>query len=75
MFKPSLRSTTTLFVLGLVAVILFIFTQSQYTVVQDEMKLKAAEKMKNYMNILKEEVVVRGYAIDKVSDPNLTGLI
>lgn len=40
-----------------------------------DVKVKAARKMQEAMNVLKEEKLRRGLVIDKETDPNMTGMI
>ncbi len=75
MFRPSLRSIWSLIGLSVLALILYVISQSTYTTVQDPVKIAAAERMQKCMNVLKDEVVDLGYSIDENNDPNLTGLI
>ena len=75
MFRPSLRSIWSLIGLAVLALVLYFISQSSYTIVQDPVKTAAAQKMQQYMDILKQEVESRGYVIDENNDPNLTGLI
>ena len=75
MFRPSLRKLSTLIFLGVLAVILFYVTQGSFRTVKDDQKVKAAELMKESMDILKSEAMKKGFEIDTANDPNATGLI
>ncbi len=75
MFRPSLRSIWSLIGLAALALVLYFISQSSYTTVQDPIKLAAAQKMQQCMDVLKQEAQDRGYVIDENNDPNLTGLI
>ncbi len=75
MFRPSLRSIWSLIGLAILAMILYLISQSTYTTVQDPVKIAAAEKMQQCMDVLKKESLQRGHIIDENNDPNMTGLI
>ena len=78
MFKPSLKSIWSLAGLAALSIILYFIAQNSYTHIKVDgydRKVEAAGHMRACMNVLKEEVLRRGYQIDEVNDPNLTGLI
>ncbi|MCL1827011.1 MAG: poly-gamma-glutamate system protein [Candidatus Cloacimonetes bacterium] len=78
MFRPSLKNNNYLIALAVLALVLYYFTQSSYRVLTaqwHEEKQTAAHLMDTATQIIKDELYNQGYTIDKVNDPNETGLI
>jgi len=78
MYRPSLKNNSTLVMLTLLAVILFLFTHYSHREIPadwQQEKIAAAVLMEQAMQCLKQEVLALGYSIDQINDPNETGLI
>lgn len=78
MFKPSLKNNWSLIGLCLLSIVLFYVAQiSKKDVKQDffNEKIAAAQATDIAFKVLKDEVMSLGYTIDKLNDPNETGLI
>ena len=78
MFRPSLKSGWSLFILFLISIVLYVIAQSSYIIVKTanyEIKVSSAYQMQAFMDSLKTEIVSRGIEIDPIDDPLQTGLI
>ena len=78
MFRPSLKNNKSLITLAIFALILYYIAQTNYRDIQSpwfEEKQASAHRMDIATRIIKDEVLSQGYTIDKVNDPNETGLI
>lgn len=78
MFKPSLKSTWTLFVLALVAYSLYLWAENshvQHKQAHYEQKVQAARLMQQWMGLLREAKAPGAAFIDEVNDPAQTMLI
>ena len=78
MFRPSLKNNYSLVALALFALLLFYVAQTNYRDIQAtwfEEKQIAAFTMDTAIHLIKDEVIALGYTIDKMNDPNETGLI
>ena len=78
MFRPSLKNNWSLVGLATLAIVLYIIAQTSYTEIESswyEDKVVAAKKMETAMAVLTNEVHNLGLPIDRMNDPNETGLI
>jgi poly-gamma-glutamate system protein len=78
MFRPSLKNNWSLVGLALLGIILYYITQSNYTEIESawyEDKVAAAKKMEVALGVLSNEVRNMYLPIDRMNDPNETGLI
>jgi poly-gamma-glutamate system protein len=78
MFMPTLKNNWSLFCLAVLSLSLFYIVQTSYREIQSpqyEEKLEAAHLMETAMRLLKNAFHDIGYEIDKINDPNETGLI
>jgi poly-gamma-glutamate system protein len=78
MYKPSLKSNWSLVLLGVLAIFVFYIAQTSYKQTQADYyveKLQAAQKMSEYMQVLKGAYLETGNSIDMLDDPIQTGLI
>ncbi|HHZ15616.1 MAG TPA: poly-gamma-glutamate system protein [Candidatus Cloacimonetes bacterium] len=78
MYRPSLKSGRSLFILLILAIILFLIAHNSHVRIKatnyDE-KVEAATLMKTFMDTLKVELEERKYDFDPIDDPFHTGLI
>lgn len=78
MYRPSLKSGRSLFILFILAIILFLIAHNSHVRIKatnyDE-KVEAATLMKTFMDTLKVELEERKYDFDPIDDPFHTGLI
>lgn len=78
MFRPSLKNNWSLIGLAVLSVVLYYIAQSSYKQIQSpwfEEKQSAAQKMDTAIRILRNESLELGYTIDKINDPNETGMV
>jgi poly-gamma-glutamate system protein len=78
MFKPNLKNNWSLVILAIIGLIVYLIAQNSYVEIQStyyEDTLAAAQKMNDAMNVLKSEFTKLGLNIDKMNDPNETGLV
>ncbi|HPY96153.1 MAG TPA: poly-gamma-glutamate system protein [Candidatus Cloacimonadota bacterium] len=78
MYKPSLKNNWSLIGLCVLSIVLFYVVQNSKKDVQQKYydeKILAAQNNEVAMKVLKDEVLSLGYIIDKLNDPNETGLI
>lgn len=78
MYKPSLKNNWSLVGLCFLALITYYIAQTSYKTIQApwyEEKVQASKLMESSMDVLKNEVLTLGYNIDRMNDPNETGLI
>ncbi len=78
MFKPSLKNNWSLIMLALLSLVLYGIAQISFKDIKApwyEEKLQASELMSQYMKVLKQESLSKGFIIDTMNDPNMTGLI
>jgi poly-gamma-glutamate system protein len=78
MFKPSLKSNRSLVLLAILSIFVFYIAQTSYKQTQADYyveKLQAAQKMNDYMQVLKEAYQTAGNNFDLLDDPMQTGLI
>ncbi|MGB4310189.1 MAG: poly-gamma-glutamate system protein [Candidatus Cloacimonadaceae bacterium] len=78
MYRPSLKSGRSLFILFILAIVLFLIAHNSHVRIKatnyDE-KVEAATLMKTFMDTLKVELEERKYDFDPIDDPFHTGLI
>ncbi|MDD4155325.1 MAG: poly-gamma-glutamate system protein [Candidatus Cloacimonetes bacterium] len=78
MFRPSLKNNWSLIGLAVLSIVLYYIAQSSYTHIQSpwfQEKLQSAQKMDIALKILKNKSIDLGYNIDKINDPNETGVV
>lgn len=78
MYRPSLKSNLSLFLLLVFAIILFIVASTSKITIKSnfyEQKVEAANQMKAFMDTLKAEQELLGIPFDRINDPFETGLI
>ncbi|HPM02796.1 MAG TPA: poly-gamma-glutamate system protein [Candidatus Cloacimonadota bacterium] len=78
MYKPSLKNNWSLIGLCLLSIVLFYIAQYSKKEVQQDFykeKVLASEANDTAMKVLKDELLSLGYTIDKLNDPNETGLV
>ena len=78
MFRPSLKNNWSLIGLAILSIILYYIAQTSYRQIESPWfseKLTSAQTMDTAIKVLKDEVLTLGYTIDKLNDPNETGLI
>ena len=78
MYRPSLKSSSSLIALFVLAVVLYIIAQSTYVNIKTDnydQKVSAARLMKTAIDSLKSELNKRGFEIDPIDDPLQTGLL
>jgi poly-gamma-glutamate system protein len=77
-YRPNLKSGWSLFVLFILAIILYLIASNSYVEIRAnnyEEKLAAVNLMQEYIDTLQKEIEARGLEIDPIHDPFLTGLI
>ncbi|MGC9361624.1 MAG: poly-gamma-glutamate system protein [Candidatus Syntrophosphaera sp.] len=78
MYRPSLKSNLSLFLLLVFAIILFVVASNSKVTIKSnyyEQKVEAANLMKAFMDSLKAEQERLGIPFDRINDPFETGLI
>jgi poly-gamma-glutamate system protein len=78
MYKPSLKSNWSLVLLAVLAIFVFYIAQTSYKHTKADYyveKLQAAQRMNEYMQVLKTSYLATGNNIDILDDPIQTGLI
>jgi len=78
MYRPSLKSGRSLFLLFILSVILFVIANGSYVTIEAdyyEQKVEAAKLMATCMDTLKAEQHRLGIDFDPINDPLQTGLI
>jgi len=78
MYRPNLKSGWSLFVLFILAIILYLIASNSYVEIRAnnyEEKLAAVNLMQEYIDTLQKEIEARGLEIDPIHDPFQTGLI
>lgn len=78
MYRPSLKSGWSLFILFVLSIILYLIASHSYVEIRTknyEEKIAAANLMQQYIEVLQTEIKARGLEIDPINDPFQTGLI
>lgn len=78
MFRPTIKSRRTLFVLMVLAAGLFYWSENSRVKVKQphyELKLKASQKSVEALDALRKDRADAGWALDEVNDPNQSALI
>ncbi len=78
MYKPSLKNNWSLIGLCILSLVLFYIVQISKKEVQQDFyneKVNASQAADTAMKVLKDHMISLGYTIDKMNDPNETGLI
>lgn len=78
MYRPSLKSGWSLFILFVLSIILYLIASHSYVEIRTknyEEKIAAANLMQQYIEVLQTEIQARGLEIDPINDPFQTGLI
>ncbi|MDI3503469.1 MAG: hypothetical protein PWP64_405 [Candidatus Cloacimonadota bacterium] len=78
MYRPSLKSGWSLFILFVLSIILYLIASHSYVEIRTknyEEKMAAANLMQQYIEVLQTEIKARGLEIDPINDPFQTGLI
>ncbi len=78
MYKPSLKNNWSLIGLCLLSLVTYYIAQTSYKTIQAPWyneKVESSKLMERSMDLLKNEVLTLGYNIDRMNDPNETGLM
>ena len=78
MFVPSAKSNTSLLLLLLISVVLFVWVDGSRIFMSEEFyteKMEAAKLMQTTMQVIKEQRLGQDIFIDELNDPNRTALI
>lgn len=78
MYKPSLKNNWSLIGLCILSLVMFYIVQISKKEVQQDFyneKVSASQAADTAMKVLKDHAISLGYTIDKLNDPNETGLI
>lgn len=78
MYRPSIKSRRTLLALMILAGGLYYWSENSHVVVQQpnyDLKIDAAMKMQQAIEVLRKDRAAAGWALDDVNDPNQSALI
>jgi len=78
MFRPSLKSGKSLYMLMILSIVLFFIAQTSYVQIKSDsydQKIEASNLMQQYLEAIRDELKQRDFEFDPIDDPQKSGLI